>query len=430
MILAILFSFALQVAMFGQSFSSKKNVSGIVYASPGIPVSDALVYASGDGGYGSAITTLNGQYTITEGLQSGTYTVVVVKEGYINAEIEGVVVTAPSQTSGVNAYLNRSGGISGRITDFSSGIGIPNLVVMAFPSSGGGTYYGTATTDILGNYSMATNLGSGDYNVSVLYPTGYVGKTRSPVTVAAGYMARGADLALERSGLVSGRITTPDGQPLANLTVTAISTGGTMYFGSDETNATGYYKIASGLGTATYEVSVYWASPFTFNSTSADVTAGQETANVDLQLDITPPTPSGIITGKVTDNSSKGIMGAHVTAQGASGSGDAYADEDGNYAISSGLGTGTYTVLVSAAGYLSQNITNVSVTVSQETPNINFQLSKIPPVQSGRISGTVTGDESPIPEFQYPIAVMLVVTLIAVAIVKSSASNAKRRLAK
>jgi hypothetical protein len=87
-------------------------------------------------------------------------------------------------------------------------------------------------------------------------------------------------------------------------------------------------------------------------------------------------------------------------------------------------------VFVSAVGYLDQNMTNVSVTVGQETPNINFQLSKIPSSQSGSISGTVTGDENPVPEFQYPIAVMLVTTLIAVAIVKSSASNAKRRLAK
>jgi len=431
MILVILFSFALQVAMFGQSVSSKKNVSGIVYASSGTPLSDALVYASGDEGYGSATTGLNGQYTITEGLQSGTYTVTVVKEGYINAEIDGVVVTAPSQTSGVNAYLNLSGGIAGRITDSSTNIGIRDLVVMAFPASGGGTYYGTAITDFLGNYSMATNLGSGDYNVSVLYPMGYIGKTRSPVTVAAGYMARGIDLELELSGIISGRITTPSDEPLANVTVTAYSVSPNVYFGSDETNATGYYRIASGLGTATYTVMAIWTLPYTVGNTAADVTAGQETTDVNIQLDITAPPASGTITGRVRDSSNKGITGAHVTATGIGGSGSDYTDENGNYVISSGLlASGTYTVFVSAVGYLDQNMTNVSVTVGQETPNINFQLSKIPSSQSGSISGTVTGDENPVPEFQYPIEVMLVTTLIAVAIVKSSASNAKRRLAK
>jgi hypothetical protein len=427
-ILVILFSFALQIAVFGQSVFSGRNVSGIVYASPGIPMSGAMVSALGDEGYGSALTLLNGQFTITEGLKSGNYTVFIVKEGYINAEIKDVVVTAPSQTSGVNAYLNRSGGISGRITDFSSSMGLPNVLVTAFPSSGSDAFFGTAITDVLGNYSIITNLGSGNYNVSVLSPTGYIEKTISQVSVAAGYIARGADLALERSGIISGRITTPGGQPLANLTVSAYSTGGTMYFGSGMTNATGYYRIVTGLATATYQVNVAWLEPpYTFNSTSADVTAGQETANVNLQLDITPPSASGIITGKVRDNSnSNPIVGAHVTAQGTGGSGNADTDENGNYVISSGLGTGTYTVSASATGYVTQNITNVSVTVSQETPNTNFQLSKISSAQSGKISGTITGDENPIPEFQYPIAVMLIVTLIAVVIAKSSIQKAAR----
>lgn len=388
-----------------------------------------MVSAIGDEGYGSALTLLNGQFTITEGLKSGNYTVFILKEGYINAEINDVIVTAPSQTSGVNAYLNRSGGISGRITDASSSMGIPNVLITAFPSSGSGTYFGTAITDVLGNYSIATNLGSGDYNVSVLSPTGYIGKTKSQVTVAAGYMARGADLALERSGIISGRITTPTSQGLANVTVMAFSTGGATYFGSDTTNATGYYRIITGLAAATYQVTATWIQPpYTSNSTSADVTAGQETSNVNLQLDITPPSPSGIITGKVRDNSNNNpIVGAHVTAQGIGGSGDANTDEDGNYVISSGLGTGTYTVSASAAGYVSQNITNVSVTVNLETPNTNFQLSKIASAQSGKISGTITGDENPIPEFQYPIAVMLIVTLIAVVIAKSSMQKAARR---
>ena len=202
-----------------------------------------------------------------------------------------------------------------------------------------------------------------------------------------------------------------------------------MYFGSDTTNATGYYKIITGLATATYNVNAAWIEPpFAFNSTSASVTAGQETANVNLQLDITPPPPSGMITGKVRDNSNNNpIVGAHVSAQGGSGTGEADTDENGNYVISSGLGTGTYTVSASAVGYLSQNITSVSVIVNQETPNTNFQLSKISSAQSGKISGTITGDENPLPEFQYPIAVMLILTLIAVAIAKSSSQKAARR---
>ncbi len=56
MILTILLVFALQITIFGISVSSKKNVTGIVYASSGVPVSGASVSASGPEGSGFAMT--------------------------------------------------------------------------------------------------------------------------------------------------------------------------------------------------------------------------------------------------------------------------------------------------------------------------------------------------------------------------------------
>ncbi len=52
-------------------------------------------------------------------------------------------------------------------------------------------------------------------------------------------------------------------------------------------------------------------------TTPVSVTAGQETPNVDLQLTVTPPAPSGILMGKVTDFSDgTPIEDAHVLAEG------------------------------------------------------------------------------------------------------------------
>lgn len=421
MMSALLFSFILQVAAFSSSISSRKNISGMVYASPGVALSGAIVTAYGSNGSGYAMTNANGQYLINAGLKSGTYTVMAVKDGYVNAQTEDVAVAVGSETSGVTIYMNRSGGISGKVTDSVSGLGIPNISVMAMPFSGTGTYYGAALTDVAGNYRITMNLGPTDYNVSVLLPNGYASKSQGPVTVAPGYMTTNVNLALDRSGIISGRVTTLGNQPLSNLTVTAVSSGGGFNFGSDQTNATGHYRIDSGLGNGTYIVMVVSGSAF--DQAFADVTAGSETPNVDLQLNITPPPASGIIMGRVTDTSSKAIADAHVVADGINpGSyGDAYTDEDGYYVISDGLATDTYTVSASATGYVTANITNVNVVEAQITPNVNLQLASIPPAQSGRISGTVTGDENPIPEFQYPIAVMLVLTLVAVVIAKSSA---------
>jgi hypothetical protein len=424
MILTILLVFALQITIFGISVSSKKNVTGIVYASSGVPVSGASVSASGPEGSGFTMTNVNGQYTIGEGLKTGSYTITVFREGYLVTTIEDVVVTAPSETSGVNVYLNKSGGISGTVTDSISSMGIPNIGVYAMPSSGSGTYYGSGMTDVAGNYQINMNLGTETYNVTVLLPQGYVSKTVSPVSVTAGSTTTGVNLALERSGIISGRITAPNGQPLANISVDAFSA--TAGFGIDTTNATGYYRIASGLGTGTFQVMVI--SGMNINQTDVSVTAGQETTNVDLQLEVTPPAPSGILMGKVTDFSDgTPIEDAYVVAEGdiTFSFGSAYTDKDGNYVISEGLDTDTYTVTASADGYQDANVTMISVTVNLITQNVNLQLHRIPAAQSGKISGTVTGDTNPIPEFEYPIAIMMVITLVAVAVAKTSERKTK-----
>jgi hypothetical protein len=201
---------------------------------------------------------------------------------------------------------------------------------------------------------------------------------------------------------------------LANAQVAAYSSDYT-YVGSDETNATGYYRISSGLGTSTYTVMVtYGVNPPNMTS-DVSVTAGAET-RVDLSMSVSPPPPSGIIMGKVTDMSSQPIRNAAVAAEGDTtfAYGSATTDDQGNYVISSGLETDTYTVTASATGYTSVDIQGVSVTVDQVTSDIDFQLPKIPPAQSGTISGSVQGDENPIPEFASPIVILIILTVTVV----------------
>jgi hypothetical protein len=47
-------------------------------------------------------------------------------------------------------------------------------------------------------------------------------------------------------------------------------------------------------------------------------------------------------------------------------------------------------------------------------------LLKIPASQSGKISGTVTGDSTALPEFEYPIAIIMIITLITITVAKMS----------
>jgi len=414
LIFAIVFSFAAQVCMF--SFASQQNFAGIVYGADG-PIAGVAVSASGSEGSGYAITDGSGHYSISQGLKTGTYTVSVFAIGYLTYQIENVQVTVGQTTSGKDFDMQLSGGVSGRVTDAVDSTPVVNTMVVAYSTGGGGTYGWSAMTDSDGKYLLATNLGTGSYNVTVMFPGGHVSQS-SVQAVTTGVEVKNVNFALARSGIISGRITTPNGAPLKDITVTALS--GSNY-GYATTNATGYYRMANGLGTGMYTVMAISTGPGipVFNSTDTDavsVTAGQETSSVDLQLTITPPAASGIIMGTVTDTSNGNpIANATVSASSSGGSGSDETDSNGNYAISTGLGTGTYTVTASAHGYQDQNKTNVSVTINQVTPNVNFQLSKIPTAQSGTITGTVIGAPGAIPEFQTPIAVALSLTLVVVA---------------
>lgn len=378
---------------------SNNKFAGVVYgAQSGVPIYNAEVSAFGVNGSGFALTDSAGDYIINEGLGTGNYTVEVTATGYLTANKTDVHVEVGVVTLAVNFYLNLSGGISGRVTDMSTSLPLRDVLVFAVPFSGGGPYGSFGITNANGDYNITTNLATGVYNVTVFYPTGYFSKTISGVSVTAGAMASGIDLALEKSGIISGRITTPSNAPLANVSVSAY-TEGFLYFGSATTNATGYYRITSGLGTGNYTVTAF--KGFSLNQTAGVmVTAGFETSNVNMWLEVPPPPPTGYITGKVTDMSNgEPIAYASVDAFGTGGFGSASTDGNGDYVISSGLGTGNYTVTASAAGYNSTSKTNISVIENQTTSGVDFQLSKIPPFQSGSISGNVQGTPNPVPEF-------------------------------
>jgi len=509
MIFVILLSLFVHVSMTVVSNSSRRVFSGIVYASSGVPISGAYIWASGSEGYGSNVTDSFGQYSV-EGLNPCNYTVTASAYGYLEGTVENVEVTAGQETSNINFYLSLSGGISGKVTDLDSGLPLQNIRIHV-ENATSGAYVAGEYTDANGDYLIAENLATGTYNVTASDPEGHLEKTVGNIAVTAGVETKGVDLALERSGIISGEVTdavsglplqsvvilaenatgetlfgdqyaitdasgnyrintnlatgtynvtawfpeghldktvsgiavtagaevtvdlaltpsgiisgrvtaTPGGEPLADASVLAMYES---YMGTAYTNTTGYYKISSGLGNGTYMVMATYSGQYGW-AMDVNVVEGSETPNVNIAIDVEP---SGIITGKVTDTSSKPITSALVMAEGPAGSGEAYTDANGSYVISSGLGTGTYTVNASAPGYSTQTADSVSVTVGQVT-SVDFQLSKLPPEQLGSISGTVEGDMNPIPEIQHPIVILLIVTSVAVVLIKLSNVKAKRK---
>lgn len=413
--LLVLTSLALPFLMLSVSDSPNEAFSGTVYAISGVPVQYAAVTATSDKGLGTAATDINGHYSMTSGLPAGNYTLTVVSNGYLEFTVENLTVTV-GETTTENAYLHASGGISGRITDASTHIGLNNVTVSAISSDG--KYGWGGFTDILGNYTIVTNLATGTYNVTALFPAGHVSKTLGSISVTEGTITTAQDMALEHSGIISGTVTDNSSNPLANVMVTAESS---TAVGTATTDASGHYSITNGLATETYTVTATYLGGYALPQQDVSVVEGQETSGTDFTMSIFATTPSGTIQGKVKDTNNAPIANAHVTAEGqiTFSSKDTYTDTSGNYKISTGLPNDTYNVTASALEYspLSQNVSVAVNTVTQA----DFNLTKIPPEQSGTISGTVTGDANPpIPEFQSPLIALLFLTLAAVVIAKSS----------
>jgi hypothetical protein len=453
---------------------------GIVTAATSVPLPGALVLASGENGDGHSITNELGQYLIDQGLGTGAYNMSASYEGYISKDLYQISVQAGAETPNVNFLLLRSGGISGKVTDAVSGQGLKEVMIIVSSKTGVG-FGSYGVTDSDGNYKIITNLATGTYNVTAAFPKGYLSKEVTGVSVTAGVETKNVDLALVKSGVITGKVTSAaGGQPLEGITVIAMSGRGIDSMGFAQTDAGGNYRIDSGLETGTYNVTTSFpvgylskevagvsvtagvetknvdlalvksgvitgtitsgedgqplkginviavgegmgsaqtdvngnyriesgldTGTYTVTAMSGmsvdsvsdvNVTAGEETADVNLTLTVTS-TPSGVIRGRVIDVNNEGIPGVDVSASGDAGSGSEVTDGDGYYEISDGLGTGTYTVSVTRSGYVGGELTDVSVTVGSVTSDVNFQLESLPAEQSGKISGTVMGESNPL----------------------------------
>jgi Carboxypeptidase regulatory-like domain len=305
--------------------------------------------------------------------------------GYLSQTKSGIALTAGSMTSNENFALTYSGVITGTITDANSHAPLNGIFVEA--QSVNGVYSGFAETDSNGKYTINNNLGTGTYNVTEFSPAGHLTNTVSGQVVTAGQTTT-VNIALNPSGVISGKVTNTNGQPLSGADVFVTNTLGTVFYGSATTDSSGNYQVNTDLATGSYMVEAFSGTSFATYPSSVNVIAGQTTSNINIQL-TTIVIPSGTVSGKVT-SSGVAIDSAYITVQGPGGSNSNYTDSNGNYIISSGLGTGSYTVNVTATGYVSQQQTGVSVTINQIT-TVNFALAA---KASGIISGQVLASQA------------------------------------
>lgn len=276
------------------------------------------------------------------------------------------------------------GAVSGTVTD-TAGAPIRGLSVVA--SSRIGYVGGSGTTDFAGRYTVQ-GLPAGEYSVFAGGDGSHVGElhdgrscprrrcdeTRgTPVRVELNRVTGGIDFELELGGVITGRVTGIDGQPLRSLWVAAHRRGDD--FAGDRTDPQGRFRLA-GLDS--------------------------DTPGIDFALE-----RLGSITGTVTEAATgEAIPFAGVVAEIAEVLGgvnlDPYstsADAEGRYTLAS-LFSGSYRVRTRTETHRDELFADVvceaedcdpaaaelvRVRVAETTPDVDFAL-----VRLGSIAGTVT----------------------------------------
>jgi hypothetical protein len=233
----------------------------------------------------------------------------------------GVAVYSHSQTGPTK---ETTAGISGRVTSKDKGVQGVNVIASLTRSNGpvrGGTYRGT--TDLDGKYRI-TNVPAGTYRLDVFAPTLVLEnvETDRAVVIADGETVENVNFAMLRGGVITGKITNPDGQPVIAefVSITPVSPHDVhvrYYPGTITTDDRGIYR-AFGLRPAKYKVSVgihehlltskYRRTfyPSVIDETKAtliEVREGSEISNVDI-VAMRNNAPGYKVSGRIVDGES------------------------------------------------------------------------------------------------------------------------------
>jgi large repetitive protein len=191
-------------------------------------------------------------------------------------------------------------------------------------------------------------------------------------------------------GSISGTVTTPDGQPAANIWVNvSIPDGqGTSFFASTITDGGGFYAFTElALDTYSLQLTAFGYQPYPGQSVTLTTEAPSSTVDIALQA---YPVGDGSISGVVTADGSPLAFQYVSAANHSSGQQlSAFTDEFGAYEIT-GLANGAWQVSSFAGpGYQFLPITTIEISDTSPTATVDLAFLSWPTGTSS-ISGTVT----------------------------------------
>lgn len=341
------------------------SISGRVLDDNGQPVKNEWVNAHSLDYeiYKGNNTDADGYYSIPA-LPSGIYQVKVNPDDWAAQAYPCYInVTAPEDTGNVNFNLEKGGSVSGRVLDEKDQPVADVFVDIHTPDYDIAEYTSTKAD---GSYTIS-NLPDGSYDISV-QADGWVYKDYAKkISVVALNNTEVADINLEKSGgSISGKVVNADGLPVQGAHIYAYSGD---CWGYTYTDSQGQYivsNLVSGVYELTMDYSLVSARMYKVNINVSD----GKTTDINFQLQ-----PPGSISGYVCDEQGQPIIDAWVWADSTSSqsSNGSNTDDKGFYCITN-LAGGLYEVNAMADGRQSQYKTNITVTASKETENVNYTL--------------------------------------------------------
>jgi hypothetical protein len=363
-----------------------------------MPIPNAQIEVTGIEGEGMGVTGSDGTFQFSEALAKGTYSVTISAKGYLTTHLEDTAIEASKVKDLGDIVLNASAVIKGKVVDPNGNPIGPAFVSLELGSS----TVDSMLTDDQGNFAFDTDVKTGTYTLMAstlgvggtqVLKEGYSPGTTSGVKATEGSVTDGVLIRLSASGIISGKVTDMQGNPLKNMMVIAFlpEQGFSLAGSFAYTDANGAYRITNNLATGTYNVTLFFPSGYVWSYTSGiqvQVQAGQETKDVNFQLEKSAKISGGVIysDGSPAPNASVVAFSTDYKYMSTNKS-----DVAGKFILESNLGTGDYALMATAGRIFSLPV-EVHVDAGQEVSGITITLSGVG-VSQAIIEGTITDDK-------------------------------------